>query len=195
MYRYALLIAMFFALLSVCTAQIDPTNGVISHSYLDRESDVFVGMINVLDRNTREYTAVGFSFLNEYGTLPTNDIVDVYEQTDDTIIFFQSGTMYTAAIVKPLFYTGVLSDSTFRRYEDDSYCYLFHLTITETNDQYTICTEAPDFYDGPVSLLVSYISIDGHFSGAIMQEYTAPYVTTDDSFPVEYRVYLPTVNR
>lgn len=96
----AILIAVA-VLHSAIAAPIDPTDGILSDSFLGTEDNVFTATMAVKNRETRAYETFHISFENTYGTLPVNGHTDVYTQTSDSLTFFQNGVTYTAAIYVP----------------------------------------------------------------------------------------------
>lgn len=183
-----LLIVVGFTAYPVSAAQLDPQTGVLTHTFVDRESDVYIGMLTVGN------TAYAISFLNDYGTLPVESFMtDVYTITTDTVDFIQSGVMYHASIFDPMEYTGTLSDRYLITYEDDSQCMLFHLTLQETNERLTVCVNpknAPSNGAVAVNFAANTLAQDKDGSN-----HRYNFMVTEDTIPAQHVIHLPFIAR
>lgn len=186
----AILIAIL-SVVSVNAASLDPITGKLSHTYIDRESSTFVGILQFQDRT------YGISFnTGDYAATPSEAFsTDVFTVTTDTIAFMQSDILYTANVVNNLTYNGELSNLHYYRYPDGGECNIFTLSIVETNESLIVCLDPTDTVNATNGLTsIMFGNAEGAWDGTLYQNDAAyPFRALDKDPGKTYVINLPFV--
>lgn len=197
MKRLILLIALIACMFPVIThAAIDPVDGIITHSFLDRESNVIVGVLAIQDRsNPRVYHLANVAI---DGALATNGHVDVYNIAVGygSGMIMQNNHELTYSLLDPNEYPATMANKHFHAEEDGSGCDIFTLHLADTNENVIVCISPASNAQNDDNIAVSFHDMHNMFYGGTIggsNNVKYEFIVLNSDPGITYRTFIPVV--